>query len=73
MPTTLNRRSYNKLLSEDLQWLLAQPRTLERDHIEQVLRHQQRGERVCPKCGEDGEMFTSDLDWCPSCKHQWPG
>lgn len=29
--------------------------------------------RICPKCGKAGEMFTSDLDWCPACFHQWPG
>lgn len=27
--------------------------------------------RKCPKCGSAGEIFTSDLDWCPKCKHQW--
>lgn len=26
----------------------------------------------CPNCGSDrGEMFHSDLDWCPECHHQW--
>lgn len=34
MPTTLNREALNKLYVEDLEWLLQQPRTLERDHIE---------------------------------------
>jgi hypothetical protein len=29
--------------------------------------------KVCPRCGNRGEMFTSDLDWCPTCKHQWAG
>ena len=37
MPTTLNRDAYDKLLSEDIIWLMCQPRTLERDHIEQIL------------------------------------
>lgn len=38
MGTTLNRDGYKKLIDEDLWWLLNQLRTLERDHIELVLR-----------------------------------
>jgi hypothetical protein len=38
MPTTLNRSAYEKLVAEDLEWLLKQPRTVERDHIEHILR-----------------------------------
>lgn len=38
MPTTLNRQAYLNLVNEDLEWLLQQPRTLERDHIEHILR-----------------------------------
>ncbi len=34
----LNRAAYQRLVDEDLEWLLTQPRTLERDHIEQTLR-----------------------------------
>lgn len=74
MSTTLNTHAFNQLIDEDLEWLLKQPRTLERDHIEAVLKEKLRGRRVCPRCGNNrGEMFTADLDWCPSCKHQWPG
>lgn len=38
MPCELNRSAYEQLLREDLEWLLAQPRTLERDHIADLLR-----------------------------------
>lgn len=38
MPTTLNRTAYERLIREDVEWLLRQPHALERDHIEQVLR-----------------------------------
>ena len=38
MPTTLNRTAYEKLIAEDLEWLLAQPRSLEREHIEAIVR-----------------------------------
>ena len=38
MPLTMNRRAFSQLLAEDLDWLLRQPRTLERDHIEMVLK-----------------------------------
>lgn len=34
----LTRWAYQQLIDEDIEWLLKQPRTLERDHIEQVLR-----------------------------------
>jgi hypothetical protein len=37
MPTTLNRKAYLGLIQEDLDWLLQQPRTLERDHIAHML------------------------------------
>ena len=35
---TINSPTYKKLIDENLEWLLKMPRTLERDHIEQVLR-----------------------------------
>lgn len=38
MPSTVNRKTYEWLIYGDLVWLLAQPRSLERDHIEAVLR-----------------------------------
>lgn len=34
----LTRAGYEQLIAEDIAWLLQQPRTLERDHIEAVLR-----------------------------------
>lgn len=38
MPCTLHKKAYQQLFDEDLDWLLKQPRSLERDHIEQCLR-----------------------------------
>lgn len=38
MSTTLNRSGYKRLIEEDLSWLTDQSRSLERDHIELVLR-----------------------------------
>ena len=38
MGTTLNRSAYEKLIAENIEWLLKQPRTLERDHIEAIVR-----------------------------------
>jgi hypothetical protein len=38
METKLNKTSYQKLIDEDIIWLLNQPRTLEREHIEAVLK-----------------------------------
>lgn len=34
----ISRRAYQKLIDEDIEWLLRNPRDLERDHIEAVLR-----------------------------------
>lgn len=36
--TTMNRSAYEKLIQEDLEWLLKHPHTLERDHIEAILK-----------------------------------
>ena len=41
MPTTINRAAYQKMLADDLEWVLQQPQTLARNHLEQVLRHGQ--------------------------------
>lgn len=37
MASLLNREEFEKLIGEDLAWLRKQPRTLERDHIEQIV------------------------------------
>jgi hypothetical protein len=39
MGTTLNRKAYQKLIDEDIVWLLKQPQCLESDHILIVLLH----------------------------------
>ena len=39
---TLNRAAYERLIAEDIAWLEAQPRTLERDHVVAVLRDSAR-------------------------------
>lgn len=36
----MNREAYKKLLEENIMWLLEQPRSLERDHIESLLRYE---------------------------------
>lgn len=38
MGTTLNRRAYQRLIDEDLEWLDKQPRSLEREHIKDIVR-----------------------------------
>ncbi len=38
MSSKLTRRSYEQVIAEDIAWLRQQPDTLERDHIEAVLR-----------------------------------
>ena len=39
MGMMVNREAYQKLIDEDVEWLLKQPRTLERDHIVSVLKN----------------------------------
>lgn len=36
--TTMDMESYIKTINEDLEWLNRQPQSLERDHIESVLK-----------------------------------
>lgn len=54
MGTTLNRHAYQRLINEDLEWLLKQPRTLERDHIEAIVRisPKREYETSCDLCHE---------------------
>ena len=40
MPLTLNSTAYRQLIQEDIDWLLTVPRTLEREHIMHILRHE---------------------------------
>ena len=37
MPTTLNKAAYQELIDGNIEWLLKQPRSLERHHIEVCL------------------------------------
>lgn len=37
MVTTLNTSAYHKLIRENIEWLMQQPRSLERDHIKLIL------------------------------------
>ena len=39
MGMIVNREAYQKLIDEDIEWLMKQPRTLERDHIVSVLKN----------------------------------
>lgn len=38
MAGILNRSAYQQLFDEDIEWVLKQPRTLERDHVVDCLR-----------------------------------
>ena len=47
MGMILNAEALRKLLDGDLEWLLKQPRTLERDHIEIIVReYHERAEEI---------------------------
>ena len=47
MGMKVNREAYQKLIDEDVVWILKQPRSLERDHIVSVLKN--RVERIYGK------------------------
>lgn len=38
MPSKMNRKAYEELIQEDLKWLKKQPRTLEREHIIEIVK-----------------------------------
>jgi len=46
MKTTMNKKSYEKIIKEDIMWLKHQPNTLEREHILKVLEWAVRYEYV---------------------------
>lgn len=44
MTGKLTRDAYRRLIEEDLQWLMKQPRTLERSHIAEIIKASERNE-----------------------------
>ena len=77
MGTTLNRKGYEKLITEDLDWLMMQPRSLERDHIIDVLKAsvdllydpQQKDSAGKKECGHPRMMMDemTGAAGCPDC------
>lgn len=61
MPCELNLPAYQNLIDEDLEWLLKQPRTLEREHIQACLKwlRENKPGRVVP---HDPDTATA-LNW----------
>lgn len=70
MTMMVNHDAYAKLVAEDLDWLLQQPRTLEREHIEAVPCSSDRQPRVSrPFSGKHvaqgvGEFFGIGTQQC---------
>lgn len=66
--TTMNREAFERLIEENIAWLLKQPRTLERDHIEHILRDASNAYYGCRACGGSGEIGLADDEIpCPRC------
>lgn len=66
--TTMNRETFERLISENLDWLLKQRRSLERDHIEHILRDAPNAYYGCRDCGGSQEVGLSDGSVpCPRC------
>jgi RNA:NAD 2'-phosphotransferase (TPT1/KptA family) len=67
MGTTLNRHAFQRLIDEDLEWLLKQPRTLERDHIEAIVRNSPAQQyEECVECGQPRAFCKHKLRRCAS-------
>lgn len=51
MSMRMNRDAYEKAVAENIEWLLEQPRTLEREHIIEIVRaslfHEYPPSRIC--------------------------
>lgn len=67
MSGQLNRHAYRKLVQEDIDWLLAQPRTLERDHIHAVLLASELHEYGLEDCSHDAVSTSLGFDACVKC------
>jgi len=63
VPLTLNRRAYQQLIDENIEWILQQPRTLERDHIIEVIKHSVivRYEEI-PQLKNENKMLKAELN-----------
>ena len=76
MGTKLNRNGYENLINEDIIWLLENaPRSLERDHIEEVLKssvdllYQKSSNRICELEHATQQPNAVDADSsCERCK-----
>ena len=60
MPTTLNFEAYCELIDGDLVWLLKQPRSLERDHIEAVLMFEKKRRRISKALFDQNRPLDKD-------------
>lgn len=57
MSGKLTRHAYEKLIQENREWLAKQPRTLERDHIDLILRASPAHEYECDSLREQREAL----------------
>ena len=69
MSFRMNRAAYQKLIDEDIEWLLTQPKTLERDHIELILKCQveERYGHICPRCDLVVQCWDAKTGRCAAC------
>ena len=82
MPTTLSKQAWEKLIDEDIDYLLGQPRTLERDHIHDCLmwtrmhrdiirmhpiQEVNHGPIMCADCGGEDPPARFGSWACPKC------
>lgn len=69
MTMPLTRSAYEKLIAEDIQWLMSQPRSLERDHIWAVLQasadHEYGESAECVAASSPARTITLRFDKFP--------
>ncbi len=69
--TTLSRAGYERLFDEDIEWVEQQPRTLERDHVIQVLRWARANRRTIDQWTAPRETETPAEPATTPCGHRW--
>lgn len=74
--TRLNRHAYQRLINEDLEWLSRQPRSLEREHIEVIVRQSPEREYTRASSSAEGVRdynagYVAGLEAAAKIADQW--
>jgi len=72
--TTLTRHGWRQLIEGNIEWLEKQPRSLERDHLILMMRHEFASRTTgrtwaCPTCARDLDHEEA-VHVCPACREE---